>query len=56
MCSGDCEITEDEASTLRERRFGIVLEHLLSTMEAEVVFKPPRIEVFPEGLSSNKFT
>jgi len=46
VCSNDCEITEDEASTLRERGFSIALEHLLSTMEAEVVLKPPRIEVF----------
>lgn len=43
-CSSGCELVEERASVLREHKFNVILEHLLSYTEAEAISKPPQIK------------
>ena len=48
-CFSECEVSEETASVLREHKFEVVLEHLLSTTEFEVVSKPTQVSVVIES-------
>lgn len=48
-CFSSCEVSDEEASVLREHEFDLILEHLLSTTEVKVTSKPPQVRVLVES-------